>query len=179
MLVPRPEARQAEQNRESQPLAPLRLLTTPPHRDRETTPSPPMSTPGSGPRAAGLLIFLISVSAGINFGAVGFGLLLCFAGVLAGGSLVSVGIRMADDPAAPVIPAVFDGARDLAACLRSHLAVVGLVLASSAFTAVSGEADADPVLCLAMFALLLLGLSLINVGVTGDSVNSWFSSWMH
>ncbi|CAL5010610.1 unnamed protein product [Urochloa decumbens] len=131
---------------------------------------PPMSTPGSRARAAGFIILLVSVSVGIDFSAGGFvGLLLCFAGVLAGTSLVGVGVRMADDPAAaPVVSAAFDGARDLAACLRRHLAVVSLVLASSAFTAVSSEADADPVLCFAMFALLLLGLSLINNGVTGE-----------
>ncbi|OEL36877.1 hypothetical protein BAE44_0002104 [Dichanthelium oligosanthes] len=38
--------------------------------------------------------------------------------------------------------------------------------ASSAVTAVSGEAG--PVLCFGMHALLLLGLSLINIGVLGD-----------
>ncbi|CAO2205966.1 unnamed protein product [Urochloa humidicola] len=123
-----------------------------------------MSTPGSGPRAAGLLILLTSTSAGINFfGAGGFGLLLCFAGVLAGVGLVAVGVRTADNNPAPVVPAVFDGAR---ASLRRHLKVVGVLMASCAVTAVSGEAD--PVLCLATFALLLLSISLINSGVTGE-----------
>ncbi|CAO2205964.1 unnamed protein product [Urochloa humidicola] len=123
-----------------------------------------MSTPGSGPRAAGLLILLISISAGISFfGAGGFGLLLCFAGVLAGAGLVAVGVRTADNNLAPIVPVVFDGAR---ASLRRHLKVVGVMMASCPVTAVSGEAD--PVLCLAMFALLLLSLSLISIGVTGE-----------
>ncbi|CAL5010620.1 unnamed protein product [Urochloa decumbens] len=122
-----------------------------------STTLPLMSTLGSRPRAAGLVILLISAGAG------GFALLLCFAGVLAGANLVPVGVHMAHDDLAPVVPAVFDGARALAAFLRRHLAVVGLVLASSAFTAVSCEPDADPVLC---FAMLLLGLSLINNGVS-------------
>ncbi|CAL4997087.1 unnamed protein product [Urochloa decumbens] len=127
-----------------------------------------MNTPESKARVAGLALLLISVSAGINFGAGGFvGLLLCFAGVLAGASLVAVGVRMADDSAAPVVPAVFiGGARTLAAFLRRHLAVFGLVMASSAVTAVSGAAG--PLLYFAMFGLLLLGLSLINIGVTDE-----------
>ncbi|CAO2205952.1 unnamed protein product [Urochloa humidicola] len=124
-------------------------------------------TPSSRATAAGLALLLISVSAGIHFGAGGLvGLLLCFPGVLAGVGLVAVGVLMADDdPAAPVVPAVFvGGPRALAASLRRHLGIVGLVMASCALTAVSGEAG--PVLCFAMFALLLLGLSLINIGVT-------------
>ncbi|CAO2205962.1 unnamed protein product [Urochloa humidicola] len=127
-----------------------------------------MSAPGSWERAAGLIVLLISVSAGINTAAGGFGFfLLCFAGVLAGAGLVAVGVRMADDPAAPVgVPAVFaGGARALSAFLRRRLAVVGLVMASSAVTAVSGEAG--PLLYSAMFALFLLGLCLINIGVCG------------
>ncbi|CAL4997090.1 unnamed protein product [Urochloa decumbens] len=127
-----------------------------------------MSTPRSRPRAAGLVILLISVSAGINFGAGGFALLLRFAGVLAGASLVAVGVRMAHGDPAPVVPAVFDGARALAAFLRRHLAVVGLVMASCAVAAVSGEAG--PLLCFAMFALLQLGLSLINIGTPGEQL---------
>ncbi|CAL5010593.1 unnamed protein product [Urochloa decumbens] len=129
-----------------------------------------MGTPGSKARAAGLITFLISVSAGINIGTGGgFGLLLCFAGVLTGASLIAVGVRMAaDDPAAPVVPAVFvGGPRALAASLRRNLSTVGLVMASCAVTAVSGG-EAGPVLCFVMLALLVLGLSLINIGVTGE-----------
>ncbi|CAL5008036.1 unnamed protein product [Urochloa decumbens] len=126
-----------------------------------------MNTPGSMARAAGLAILLISVGAGINFGAGGFALLFCFAGVVAGAILVGVGVYMADDDdPAPVILVVFDAERVLAPLLRPHIALVGLVLASSTVTAISGHAG--PVLCFAMFALLLLGLSLINVGVTGE-----------
>ncbi|CAO2205971.1 unnamed protein product [Urochloa humidicola] len=126
-----------------------------------------MSTPGSRARAAGLAILLVSVSAGINSGSGGFvGFLLCFAGVHAGVGLVGVGVLMADDNAVPVVPVVFDGARALAAFLRRHLAAVGLVMASCAVTAVSGEAG--PVLCFAMFALLLLGLSPVNIGALAE-----------
>ncbi|CAO2209963.1 unnamed protein product [Urochloa humidicola] len=124
-----------------------------------------MSTPGSWERAAGLSLLLISVSAGINLGTSGFGLLLCFAAVVAGVILVGVGVRMADDTE-PVVPVVFDGTRDLGEFLRRHLAFVGLVMASSFLTAVSGEAG--PVLCFAMFALFLLAMSLISIGVTGE-----------
>ncbi|CAL4997099.1 unnamed protein product [Urochloa decumbens] len=123
-----------------------------------------MCTPGSRARAAGLAILLISVSAGINFG--GLGLLLCFAAVIASVGLVGVGVLMADDNLLPVVPAVFGGARALAAFLRRHLAVVGLIVASSAVTAVSGHDH--PVVHFAMLALFLLGLSLIRIGVTGE-----------
>lgn len=134
-----------------------------------------MSTPGSRARAAGPTIMLLSASAGVHPGAGGFILLLCFAGVLAGATIVSAGVRMADDDdPAPVVPA---GALALAAFLRRrHLTVVGLMVASCAVTAVSGEAD--PVLCFAMFVLFLLALSLINVGVLGVAVTC-FNSSMH
>ncbi|OEL36876.1 hypothetical protein BAE44_0002105 [Dichanthelium oligosanthes] len=126
-----------------------------------------MSTQGSRARSAGLALMMLFVGAGIHSGAGGFGLLLCFAGLLAGVGSTFVGVRLAgaDNPA-PIVPAVFDGARALAALLRGNLTVVGLVMASSAVTAVSGE-DA-PVICFGLFALLLLGLSMINIGVLGD-----------
>ncbi|RCV29799.1 hypothetical protein SETIT_6G042100v2 [Setaria italica] len=120
-----------------------------------------MTTPGTTAMFAGLAILLFSVSAGFNSGAGGFGLLLCFAGVLAGANIVAVGIL------APVVPAVLAEARALAEFLGRNLAVVGLVMASCAVTAVSGEAG--QVLCFGMFALLLLGLSLISVGILGLS----------
>ncbi|CAO2200719.1 unnamed protein product [Urochloa humidicola] len=125
-----------------------------------------MSTPGSRERAAGLALLLIFVSAGINISASAFGLVLCLSGILAGVGLIGVGVHMADDNLVPVVPAVFGGARALAAFLRRHLAVVGLVMASCAVTAVSGEVG--QVSCFAMFALLLLGLSLINIGVISE-----------
>jgi len=130
-----------------------------------------MTTPGSMARAAGLTIMLISASVGINSGGGGgggFGLILSFMGVLAGANLVAVGIRMASDPtpAAPVVPEVFAGARALAYFLRRHLTVAGFFMASCAVAAVSG--GAGPVLCFGMSALLLVGLSLISVGILGQ-----------
>ena len=73
---------------------------------------------------------------------------------------------MAEDPAPPPIgPGVFAGARTLAR--HNNLAVLGMILASSAVTAVAGEAR--PALCrLGMFALLLLALALITIGVVGE-----------
>ncbi|CAO2205950.1 unnamed protein product [Urochloa humidicola] len=123
--------------------------------------------PGSRARAAGLAILLISISVGVNFfGAGGFGFLLCFAGVLAGASLVAIGVRMTDADPVSVVPEVLAGARALHAFLQRNLAVVGIVMASSAVTVVSGEAG--PVLCFGVFALFLLGLSLINIGALGE-----------
>jgi hypothetical protein len=123
-----------------------------------------MSTPGSRVTAAGLTVMLIFVSAGINFSAGGFSLLLCFVGVLVGANLLAAGVPMADGPAPnPIVPVVFGGARALAAFMRRNTAGVGLVMASFAFTVVSGEED--PLLCFGMFTLLLLGLTLINIGI--------------
>ena len=114
----------------------------------------------------GLTVALFAASVGITSGGA-FGSLTSFAGVLAGASIIAAGVVMADDgPAAPAGPAACDGACALAAFLRRHLAVVGLVAASSAVTAVSGEAG--PALCFGMFALLLLARSLITIGVLGQ-----------
>ncbi|CAL4997108.1 unnamed protein product [Urochloa decumbens] len=123
-----------------------------------------MSTRGTRAMATGLIITLLAVSAGISFGS-GFGLLLSFVGVLAGVNVIAGGVRLADDPAAPIGPAVFAGARALTAFMRRRLAFVGLVTVSSAFTAVAGETG--PMLCFSMFVLLLVGVSLINIGVLG------------
>ena len=120
-----------------------------------------MSTPGSRAKDAGLTVMLISVSASMHFGTGGFGLLLCFMGVLVGGSLVAVGVHMAHGPA-PIVPVVFGGALALATFVRRNIAAVGLFMASCAFAALSGEEDA--VLCFAMFALFLLWLTLVNIG---------------
>ena len=68
--------------------------------------------------AIGFTIVLLSVSVG-------------FTGVLAGANL-TIGVC--------TVPVVFDGARALAALMRCNTAVVRLIMASSAFTAVSGEA---------------------------------------
>nr|CAB3480198.1 unnamed protein product [Digitaria exilis] len=108
--------------------------------------------------ATGFIVMLFAASVGLTFGGV-IGSLLSFAGVLAGANLVTAGILVADDPAAGVGPAAFDGAP----FLRPYLAVAGLVMASSAVTTVSGEAG--PALCIGMLAMLLLGLALINIGV--------------
>ncbi|XP_066353172.1 uncharacterized protein [Miscanthus floridulus] len=122
-----------------------------------------MAAPGSWATATGLVLTLIAVSAGVS-SAGGFALLLSFAGVLAGASLIFVGVRVADDPTAPAgRPGV--GVR----CLRRNLALAGLLLASSAASATVVAAAADretaPVFCFCAFALLLLGLSLLNIGV--------------
>jgi hypothetical protein len=50
--------------------------------------------------------------------------------------------------------------------VRRNTTTVGLVVASCAVAAVSCEAD--PVLCFVMFGLLLLTVSLINMGVRGE-----------
>jgi hypothetical protein len=115
--------------------------------------------------AAGLTVMLISVSAGMHFGAGSFGLLLCFTGVLVGTNLIAIGVRM-DDDHAPIVPVVSGGARALGAFVHRNIAAVGLFMASCAFTVVSGEED--PVLSFGMFALLLLGLTLINIGARGE-----------
>ena len=128
-----------------------------------------MTTPGSMAKDAGLTIMLISASVGISSSAAGgFGLILSFTGVLAGANLIAIGVRMAGGlgPAAPVVQAVFACARALAGFLRRHLTVAGFFIASCAVAVVSG--DAGPVLCFGMSALLLLGLSLISVGILGQ-----------
>ena len=124
-----------------------------------------MSTPGSRAMTIGLTVMLVSVCAGMHVGAGGFGLLLCFMGVLVGASLVAAGVSMNDGPAR-IVPVVSGGARALAVFVRRNTAAVGLVMASCAVTAVSGEED--PVLCFAMFSLLLLAVSLINMGARGE-----------
>ncbi|KAG2577170.1 hypothetical protein PVAP13_6NG085500, partial [Panicum virgatum] len=127
----------------------------------------PMSARGGGKATAtGRIVLLLAVSAGINFsggGGGGFGLLLSFAGVLAGANIIAGGVRMADDPAPPTGPAVFAGAR---APARRKLAVLGMILASSAAMAVAGEAR--PALCFGTLALLLLALSLTTIEVLGE-----------
>ncbi|CAO2205977.1 unnamed protein product [Urochloa humidicola] len=112
--------------------------------------------------ATGLVMALLSASLGVNSGSFGFGLLLCFLGLLTGVNLMAVGVWMAGNPSA-TIPASPPGIRALATFPHRNLAVVGLMAASSAVAAVAGEAS--PVLCGGFFALLLLGVSLITIGV--------------
>ncbi|CAD6246910.1 unnamed protein product [Miscanthus lutarioriparius] len=101
----------------------------------------------------------------MHFGAGSLGLLVCFMGVLVGTNLVAISVRMDDGPAS-IFPVVPGGARALGAFVRRNIAAVGLFMASCAFAALSCEEDA--VLCFGMFVLLLLGLTLINVGARGE-----------
>uniref|UniRef100_A0A0A9B767 Uncharacterized protein n=1 Tax=Arundo donax TaxID=35708 RepID=A0A0A9B767_ARUDO len=118
-----------------------------------------MSTRGSSVMATGFAILLLALSTAI--GSSGFGLLVSLVGVLAGANLIAVGVH---DPA-PIAAAVFAGVGALTALLRRNLAAAGLIMASSAVTAIAGEAG--PALCFAMFALLLLGISLVTTGFLG------------
>ncbi|KAF8662447.1 hypothetical protein HU200_056033 [Digitaria exilis] len=104
--------------------------------------------------ATGFLVMLFGASVGITFSDA-TGSLLSFAGVLTAANLIAAGVLVPDGPAA------FE--RALAAFVRRHVTVVGLAMASCAVTAVSGEAGS--VLCFGIFALLLFGLGLINIGV--------------
>ncbi|TVU43076.1 hypothetical protein EJB05_09512, partial [Eragrostis curvula] len=61
------------------------------------------------------------------------------------------------EPTTPVGSAEFAGVGALAAFLRRNLSAAGVILESSAVTAVVGEAS--PELYFSMFALLLLGIS--------------------
>nr|TKW08655.1 hypothetical protein SEVIR_6G038100v2 [Setaria viridis] len=72
-------------------------------------------------------------------------------------NMIAAGVRTADDPAAPIGPtfAAFAGAR---AFMRRNLAVVGLVLVSSASTAVAGETG--PTFSFMIFVLLVFGVSV-------------------
>ncbi|TVT99993.1 hypothetical protein EJB05_54604, partial [Eragrostis curvula] len=115
--------------------------------------------------ATGFAVLLFDISASV--GSDGLGLLTCFVGLLLPAPpLVAVGVRMADDPTKPIGNAVTAGAGALAAFVRRNLAVAGLAMASSAVTAVTG--DAGPKLCFSSFALFLLGMSLIIIGVLAE-----------
>ncbi|KAJ1267584.1 hypothetical protein BS78_07G067500 [Paspalum vaginatum] len=124
-----------------------------------------MATRGSRAIATGLILTMLAVSFGVSSSG-RFGFFLSFAGVLAGINLIAGGVWMADDPAAPIVPApaVLIAACATAHRLRRDLALAGLHVASSAVAAAAGETA--PVLhCFCVYALLLLGLSLINVGL--------------
>ncbi|TVU00933.1 hypothetical protein EJB05_53621, partial [Eragrostis curvula] len=105
------------------------------------------------------VLSLAVISAGVSLSACG--LLLSLVGVLAGVNVIAHGVRWrTDDPTTLIIGAAVLAGVVGAFPLR-NLAVVGIILASSAVTA----AAAGPALwlwCLSMFALLLLGLGLIN-----------------
>ncbi|TVU43063.1 hypothetical protein EJB05_09499, partial [Eragrostis curvula] len=124
----------------------------------------------SGMSATGFIVMLLAVSAGVCSDE--YGALLGLVGVLVGANLVAVGVRrMAEkeEPTTtPIGHAKFDGVGALIRSffLRRNLAVAGLLLASSAVTAVAGEAS--PVLCFCIFALFLLGISVMAVGVRGE-----------
>ena len=115
--------------------------------------------------ATGLALTLIAFGAGVGSAGT-LVLLLNFAGVLAGASFIFVGVRVADDPMAPIgRPGLLSaGVRALLHCLRRNLALVGLLMASSAVSA-AADREAAPVLCFCAFALMLLGISLLNIGV--------------
>nr|CAB3480201.1 unnamed protein product [Digitaria exilis] len=100
--------------------------------------------------ATGFLVMLFGASVGITFSDA-TGSLLSFAGVLTAANLIAAGVLVPDGPAA------------FEPFVRRHVTVVGLAMASCAVTAVSGEAGS--VLCFGIFALLLFGLGLINIGV--------------
>ncbi|CAD6266369.1 unnamed protein product [Miscanthus lutarioriparius] len=127
-----------------------------------------MATRGSELTATGLTLTLIAFGAGVGSAGT-LVLLLNFAGVLAGASFIFVGVRAADDPTAPIgRPGLLSaGVRALVHCLRRKLALVGLLLASSAVSAAAAVADrqAAPMLCFCAFAVMLLGISLLNIGV--------------
>ncbi|CAD6266007.1 unnamed protein product [Miscanthus lutarioriparius] len=125
-----------------------------------------MATRGSGLMATGLALTLIAFGAGVGSAGT-LVLLLNFAGVLAGASFIFVGVRVADDPTAPIgRPGLLSaGVRAVVHCLRRNLALVGLLLASSAVSAAAADREAATVLCFCAFALMLLGISLLNIGV--------------
>ncbi|TVU43072.1 hypothetical protein EJB05_09508, partial [Eragrostis curvula] len=119
---------------------------------------------------AGFIVMLLAVSAGV--GSDEYGALLGLVGVLVGAILVGVGVRrMAEEEeltATPIGHAAFAGAGALIRSffLRRNLAVAGLLLASSAVTAVAGEAS--PALYFSFFALFLLGMFVMAMGVRGE-----------
>ncbi|TVU43085.1 hypothetical protein EJB05_09522, partial [Eragrostis curvula] len=138
--------------------------------DRERpsdAPSPTMSNLGSRLTAAGFAFMLLAVSVGV--GSVKCGALLGLVGVLVGANFIAIGVRMAEEPTAPIRHSVFAAGvgGELTAFRRRNLTVLGLAMASSAVTAVVA-AEASPLLCFSMFALLLLGLWLVAAGVLGD-----------
>ncbi|KAJ1267577.1 hypothetical protein BS78_07G066800 [Paspalum vaginatum] len=119
-----------------------------------------MSSQGRSVIAIGLAIVFLAASTGVS--SHGYEQLLCFMGLLTGVNLV-----------APTVPTALAGMASLV-FLRRNLAVIGLIAASSASAVVAVAGEASPALCLASFALLLLGVSMITAGVivfpgkTGD-----------
>jgi hypothetical protein len=116
--------------------------------------------------AIGLAVMVLGVSAGVGSGELG--LLLGLVGVLAGANTIAAGVlKGAEDPTTPTCPAAPAGLGALTAFLPRNLAVVGIMLSSTAVTAVSGG-EAGPVFCFAMLALFSLGLCFINMRVVGE-----------
>jgi hypothetical protein len=121
------------------------------------------SNPSSRVTAIGLAVMLLGVSAAVGSGELG--LLLGLVGVLVGANTIAAGVRrMGEDPTTPTYPAVLGA---LTAFLPRNLAVVGVMLSSTAVTAVSAG-EAGPVFCFAMFTLFLLGLCFMNIQVLGE-----------
>ncbi|CAL4997075.1 unnamed protein product [Urochloa decumbens] len=122
--------------------------------------------------ATGFVALLLAVSGAFAFGGSSFALLLSFMGVIASGNIIFAGVWMADDGPVPLPPIAGHGLAMLVAgvgalpvFLRRNIAFTGLLAASSAITAATGEAC--PALCFSALALFLLGISLINTGLRG------------
>lgn len=111
-----------------------------------------MGPPGSRVMAVGLVILIAAVN-GISFG--DYGLLFGFLGVLLGTNLILFSDRFA-----------FGLFGAFSAFGSRSLAVVGLVMASFAVTAATGEAELE--LCFSMFALFVPGICLIIIGVINE-----------
>ncbi|KAJ1255277.1 hypothetical protein BS78_K268000 [Paspalum vaginatum] len=135
-----------------------------------------MSSQARSVVATSLVIIFLAASTGVS--SHGYEQLLCLLALLTGVNLMALGIWMADNPSATV-PTELAGMASLvvgvlATFLRRNLAVIGLITASSASAVVAVAGEASPALCVASFALLLLGVSMITAGVlafpgkTGD-----------
>ncbi|XP_062192863.1 uncharacterized protein LOC133896300 [Phragmites australis] len=124
-----------------------------------------MSSPKSGAMTAGLMLVLLAINAGITYGG-GYLLHLSLLGVLAGVNLIVIGVWMTDNPMA-FAAITFPDIGALAAFPRRNLAIIGLIMVSSAITATAGAAS--PALCFGLFALFLLGISLINLEFSANS----------
>ncbi|XP_062192467.1 uncharacterized protein LOC133895962 [Phragmites australis] len=124
----------------------------------------PMSSPGSRAMTTGLMVVLLAVSASITSGG-GDRLHLNLLGVLTGVNLIVIGVRMTDHPMA-FVTITSPNIVALAAFSHRNLDIVGFIMVSSAITAVAGVVS--PALCFGLFALLLLGISLINIGIFGE-----------
>jgi hypothetical protein len=123
---------------------------------------------GDNPRsrvtAIGLAVMSLGVSAGVSSGELG--LFLGLLGVLVGANTIAAAgvLKGGEEPTMPTGAAAPARLGALTAFLDRNVAVVGIILSSAAVTAAS-TGEAGPVLCFAMFPLLLLGLCLVNIRV--------------